>query len=62
MDAYPEGTTPLPTDSEQRALAKLCQKLYDSNGPGDAVPFPEGNRPLPSDDEQKLLIKINALS
>lgn len=50
-----------PSDSELRTLAKWCQMLYDSSGPGDPTPFPEGNAPKPGDDEERLLKKINAL-
>ena len=57
----PEGTEVRATDDELRALAKICQRYYDLNGPGDYVGFPEGNAPTPNDDEQRLLIKINAL-
>lgn len=59
---FPEGSEVRSTDSEQRALAKICQKLYDTYAPGASVPFPEGNRPLASDDEARLTAKINALT
>jgi hypothetical protein len=61
-DWLPEGTDVRATDDELRSAAKLCQLLYDTNGPGDETPFPEGNAPKPSDDLQRLLTKINALS
>lgn len=57
----PEGNTVLPSDNEMRTLAKWCQLLYDSSGPGDPTPFPEGNAPKPGDDDERLLKKINAL-
>lgn len=58
---FPEGSASKPTDNELRSLAKYCQLLFDTRGPGPNVGFPEGNSPKPQDDEGRLWKKINAL-
>lgn len=61
MSPYPEGTTALVTDSEQRSLNKWCQILYTAHGNVGSVPYPEGVEPLPMDSEQRLEVKIDAI-
>jgi len=58
---FPEGDTPLPTDSELRSLAKKCNLLLAAVG-NKPSPFPEGCVPLPGDSERRLEEKINILT
>jgi len=61
MIAYPEGTTVLASDDEQRAAHKLNQILFNAHGNIGSVPFPEGTEPMITDDLQRTLIKIVAI-
>jgi len=56
----PEANQILPSLDEMRALAVVCQLLYDATG-NKPSPFPEGCAPRPGDDCERLEKKINAL-
>ena len=51
MPAYfPEGNTPLPTDSFERLLQKAVSLVSEQNGGADA--------PTPTDSEETLMFKL----